>query len=355
MYLLGTFLNILGYNIFSLYSFCCILGKRKITIKGIGIVWFFFLLFCLFPLYSGDWIHYQEKVVDYYVSGDTDLESIYGILLFYVGKNYILFRLIVWGMALLFLRALFYRLGLNKSKLLAFWGIWGLLFFAYPRVSLGLSVFFYGYSFLVKPQKKHVWSYIIGVLLIGGSCFLHKSILELVLLLPFTFIPLSFVSIGFYIFFFVCVLFFVNNFLLMQDLSIIKGSSYFFREAYELSLGQQVVDSLLRIPIFFLLINLIGILKKKKLKHINIITRNYFSFIIFIVLLSLVFYFSNIDSQVLFYRTLYMVFIPVSIVLASLYPSFKPRSIFVCTFTAYMSGNLWLFYCFLGHMKGSIQ
>lgn len=355
MYLLGTLCNIVGYNIFSLYSLCCILGKSKISIKGIGVTWFFILLFCLFPLYSGDWIHYQEKVIDFYSTGDCDLESIYGIFLSYTGKKYILFRLIVWGMAILFLRALFYRLDLNCYKLLAFWGIWGLLFFAYPRVSLGLAVFFYGYSFLTKPLKNHLWSYIVGIILISGSCFFHKSIIELVLLVPFTFMSLSLVNVFFYLLFFVCALFFINRFLLMQDLSFIHGSTYFFQENNISTLGEQIVTFFLRGPLFLLLISLLTLLKKKNAGYMSIAIRNYFSFVILIVLLSLVFYFSNAASQVLYYRTLYMVFIPLSIVLASLYPYFKQRSIFIYTFIAYIGGNLWLFYCFLGHMNGSIR
>ena len=66
---------------------------------------------------SSDWYHYQQLVKEY----DTTLnarnygEPVYGYIIQFVDKNYLLFRLAVWGTAFLFTFFAFKRFDVNVN------------------------------------------------------------------------------------------------------------------------------------------------------------------------------------------------------------------------------------------------
>ena len=351
--------NLFVYNILSLLFLIPYLGNKNIANKSNKFNWLLLLLLCLYGVYAGDWIHYKEKLLYYIYYQETDLEFVYSLILSIVGNNYLLFRLMVWGGALLTLCALFYRLPINRFRVLGFYAIWGILFFAYARVSLGLSIFFYGLSFWLYPVNRNkILGYTWGAICIISSCFFHKSIIELCLLLPFVFIPISkhkFVLYCIIGLFFIEIVNYLTQYIDVLLLGI-EGSDYFFKGASSLTVGEKIVNLSTRFPLFLLLFYLTyTLLWNDQIKKLPIFVHRYFALIIYIVLVSLVFYFSNIESKVFYYRTLYMVFIPLSIILSEVYNILSKKILLYLTIAAYLGGNYWLSYTFLGHLNGSIQ
>lgn len=347
------------YNWLALYFISPYLTNKNVNSKHNFLSWLSLLLFCLYCIYSGDWLHYEEKLDFYEYYGASGLEPIYDVILSYIGHNYILFRFIVWGSALLFLRALLYRLSVNNFRTLGFYIIWGILFFAYARVSLGLSSFFYGFSLFIKPlEHNRKLGYIWGAICIIISFFFHKSIILLILLIPFVFIGLTKKKFIIYCFCSLIAVFILNSLLYYLDVLLIgiDGIEYFSNEKGARTLGGTIVTFCLRTPLYLLLIYLIyKLLWKSKYENLPIYIQRFFTFVVLISLVAFIFRLSNIKSQVLFYRTLYMIFIPLSIVLSEVFTILKRKTILIYTLLAYFGGNIWLFYTFLGHLNGTIK
>lgn len=354
-----TLLNIFIYNIASLLFLIPYIANKNIANKNNKFTWILLLLLCLYGVYAGDWIHYKDTLLYYEYYGETGLEDIYDHIVSITGNNYLLFRLIIWGGALIVLHALFYRLPINRFRVLGFYAIWGILFFAYARVSLGLALFFYGFSFFVYPFRRHkTIGRIFGGICLISSFFCHKSIIVLCLLFPFAFISLSRKKI---ILLFVLGLASVSalNWLVQYiDILIvgIEGIEHFKQEARSQPLGQFLVGISNKIPLFLLFFYLMYKLQwKHRIQMLPLFIQRYFTLVIYIVLLSLIFYFSNIESKVLYYRTLYMSFIPLAIILSSAYDFLSKKILVYLTIAAYIGGNMLLSYAFLGHLNGSIQ
>lgn len=352
---LWTIIDIIIYNALSIYSFKHLsINNHKFNAT---FIWIILLFFCIFPLFSGDWIHYADKIKYYYHHNYTDLEPIYLPIIEFTEFNYIFFRFIIWGSALIFLKLLFSRLKIFETRTLLIFIIWGLLFYSYPRVSLGLSILFYGYSLLIKPINGKLISYVLGIVLIVLSCSFHKSIISLAVIIPFTLFPITRKLVCLFIIGAFLGVYFINNYLLSLKgiTTIIEGGNYFIKEANAISLGQQIVNFVLRIPIIVISIIIAYKVLFKRQLHLNSYIYKFLSYLILILLLSFVFFFSDISNLTLFYRTLYMAFIPLSIVLAALYKTRLNHTIRTWTYIAYIGENMWLFYTLLGHYNGSIQ
>ena len=50
-----------------------------------------------------------------------------------------------------------------------------------------------------------------------------------------------------------------------------------------------------------------------------------------------------------------MIFIPFAIILSEAYFIVSRRVLLLCSLMAYLGGNMWLAYSFLGHLNGTIQ
>lgn len=311
----------------------------------------------MFPLYSGDYKHYYEKLLLFKQYGFTDLEFVYGYVISFVDLQYFLFRLIIWGSALCILRFLFKRFTPLNNLTLAFFVVWGILFYAYPRVSLALSIFFLGFSFFAKPVQNQCWGYLFGLILIIASTLFHKSIIELVILIPFSLIKLTKKRLLLYLMGVLICVFILNKYIfnISDVMQSLNGMEYFSMETYDYSIGKKIVNLSLQIPIILLIIIIIRKYVFDRKITIDASAIPFVSMITLIFLLSLMWMFCNIQSQVLFYRTLYMVFIPLAIVLAYLYKSLLHSTVIRFTLIYYISCNIWLLYCLLGQYNGSIQ
>ncbi len=146
-------------------------NSRRRTVAIICIV-----LFLLFAFYDPDYLGYRSYCIEKNPYDLAHLEDFYVNLIHFVNGNYILFRAVVWGGALLFFSLAVKRLKLNFDLAFLFLFAMEISKFGYGRFILGLSVAFFGLSLVVCPFS-HKWlSIVLGFIVIGLSVFLHFSI-----------------------------------------------------------------------------------------------------------------------------------------------------------------------------------
>lgn len=143
----------------------------------------------LFPFEAGDYYHMMESL---HTKDFHALEPIYAEIASFVGYNYFLFRLVVWGGAFFLFLKTARRFGLDiyKTAFLLYAMFIGI--FDYARASLAMSMFFYGYSFICIPfYKHHILSYVVGAAFMSASLFFHTSMAIVVGASVVTFIPFN--------------------------------------------------------------------------------------------------------------------------------------------------------------------
>lgn len=135
-------------------------------------------LFCLFSFWGADWFGYLSYF-KWAKSGGIEhvpMESFYLWLVDKVCTDYLQFRMIVWGLALILFIFTLRRLRLNLGLALFFFCSIYLIYFSYARASLAMSLLFAGYSLLWEHNRKvALKNKLIGLSLIGLSFFCHKS------------------------------------------------------------------------------------------------------------------------------------------------------------------------------------
>lgn len=363
-----TILDIIIYNIISVPLILKLLYyKRFVKIKFNRIyIWLLFFIFCVEARYSGDWIHYKDIVQNRY-SGYwewSNLETVYEMLIYHLKGNYIAFRMIVWGCALFFLFRLFKRLQIHNQTTLFVFSICGLYMFAYPRVSLGLSLFFWGYSYLIKKydNENSIKNLIKAICIISFSCLFHKSILILIILLPFSFINYTRKKIHLLVFTFYFIVTIIDRYLnLMIGDEIFAGIEYFNgdEESSKMTIGSKINTLSHNIPIYWLFFTYMYKYSiRSKISTLSIQSKRLYSLCFCIFFLSLIFLFLQLNSTVLYYRTLYMILIPL---ICLIVVGFNEKVwnnhqfIVIGLILAYIGNNYSLMYNLLGHINGTIQ
>lgn len=176
-------LPILVFSNLLMVAFLLLLGRKGLSEPYTFRPWrrylmiFTCMVFCLFSFWGTDWFHYAEMYFNIlYVSGfNTSLESVYTIIAA-ISPNYLVFRAIIWGVALYLLCLLFKHVSVRGDLLLCiFCALW-LIDFGYGRVVMAYTLMFLGGSVLMKPVRdKMLLSIMLGSVLLVMSLFFHKS------------------------------------------------------------------------------------------------------------------------------------------------------------------------------------
>lgn len=137
------------------------------------------VLFCIFSFWGADWFSYQDEYLiiresEWYRT-KTNIEAFY-VQLILLSPHYLIFRLLVWGSALLFVTFIIRQLKVSYDLSWFFFGVVFLPYFSYGRVSLAMAVMFYG-AVLISDYmgKKKIFPIVAGGIFLVGSIFLHKS------------------------------------------------------------------------------------------------------------------------------------------------------------------------------------
>lgn len=291
------------------------------------------LLFCLYNKTEGDYFHYNEYLQDITSAHTKEniFEPPYMFLISIIGNNYFLFRLFVWGAALLlYTRTLIYAKLFNNISISIFI-LFVLLAFAYGRVSLALSIFYLGaiYSYINWEKKKY--GYVVGgCLIILTSLFFHKSMFVPVLLFIFLcFFRLNFKRIVL-LTLLLPIIIYATNTVLSNILALQSAFSQVNRGIYYLATEKEALGLSLTIPLilsFPSLILLMFIIGKDFYSstqiQIPLYIRKLYEIAFFLMCISFILLFADTGGRYLFIRIKEMSYIAFSIILSYYLLHFK--------------------------------
>ena len=158
-----------------------------------SIIWILITIFCVYAGWDTDYQHYYSiynqiynNTLSIFVS---HLEVAYYPFITLSFGNYSLFRLYIWGGAVLLLIFSLKRLNLNCNIAAITFVSFNLLYFSYARVSLAILIYINGLLLLRQKQNKtsHI-AKLWGMILVLVSILFHKSMLFMILLTPMTYI-----------------------------------------------------------------------------------------------------------------------------------------------------------------------
>lgn len=131
--------------------------------------------FTMFSFYDTDYYHYITGFESLRGPHPSEhFEEGYHFIAQYV-SNYLTFRFIVWGSAVLLFQSAVRRLKLNLHQALFILVSVFALKFSYGRVSLAMAMMYWGFSRLIYPGKDPVMPRILGLLMLCLSFYFHKS------------------------------------------------------------------------------------------------------------------------------------------------------------------------------------
>lgn len=137
------------------------------------------LILCLFFFSVSDWFGYYKAFLEATKGGNTHMENVYEWLALNITQNYIIWRLIIWGGALLLLMITIRKLPVPPALCLLVFVVMMFSRFAYTRTSLAYSIMFFGCTFLYNSDdknKKLIHS-LLTFALISTAYFFHKTAL----------------------------------------------------------------------------------------------------------------------------------------------------------------------------------
>ena len=306
-----------------------------------------FLLFCgitLFALTSfinDDFFHYYETMGDYkdgvMESELIGLEMPYQYIIYYLSGNYFLFRLTVWGGSLLLvvLCSRIYGTSAYSTMFLILAGF--LIIFSYARATLAMSLYTLG-AIIICQSSEHrgaLLTKLIGIGITALSFYFHRSMLPIIvvtillILLPY---KRNFARVSLYMFPIMVFLFsmllreafdeftLIANTTMDDETGIIRKMEYYTEETTAKSNFNGYIALTLKYSTFYIPLLLIAITLQSSeiVKHVKTRGVYLYLFTYFIIVIATSMLFIGIDNDVLFYRYLFMSFIPLCILISYL-------------------------------------
>ena len=289
-----------------------------------GIYFFTFVIaffFCVFSFWGGDYFHYYSAYGNGFV--DTHVEKFYTILAD-ISPSYSIWRVMIWGTALLMIDYVFKGLKINKYYLVYAFVALCLLDFSYGRFSLSVAILVLGYSFLAKRKNL-----LLGLALLFLSVFIHRSAVFgiftalLTLITPISkikFFVLYSISFGVLLYFFNDALAYLIGLDTDSDefLGAIasRGQRYLEKEEMISGFGGYLRDVLDKIPLYLSLILYFIIMVKKTISTMPKNIVYYGSWSALMILLASLFAFgSDFQTSVMYERFLQYSVLPLAIFL----------------------------------------
>lgn len=274
------------------------------------------LSICLFDKTGGDYFHYKEQLKDLQYSPGlgTGLENIYIWIATKVQYSYCLFRFIVWGAAITIYWLIIKHLRLNKIEAIWIFLLVYLFNFSYPRISLALCIFYYGYIIIVANHK--VKKILIAIALIITSCFFHKTIILLVALSIIAIvIPINRMTILIGILIFPILVYLTNlyigDYIYIDNLNN-TTTRYLSAEKAVKGLSSIIQDILLLVPFFFFLVSFLKDYLKDKLPQPF---KGLFKITLVILYASSILYFMEIGDNAISFRIRSMAIMPICLLI----------------------------------------
>ena len=323
--------------------------------KNFGI--FLILIFFVFAFWGSDWFHVADFYPQLQAGNKTHMEDVYVWIAQNIAPNYIVFRIIIWGLCLFLTKLIFDRLDVSKDLLWFMFVIFGVIWCSYARVSLSMCLMFYGFSLLFNPYKHRLLSYVLGLMCICASYFFHKSALFGILVILISICVRKFnkktiflLVLSIPLLFYVLKSFLIEYLLIdvgsegdMWDKSVMSAQSYMERDANAVGIGALLLKFLERSAYFLTcIISILAIIEKRKRSPI---IDAFMRLDIIMVLVSSLFLFNvGINTSIISERFFRFLFIPTTILVAHFWQNnYKPRLTKTCCYL----GGAYSFYALL--------
>lgn len=317
------------------------------TQRRVGII--LILIFCLFAVHDTDYFHYMDSLRYMSIGYESHLEPVYNSIADFLNYNYLLFRFVVWGGALAILILTIRRLDMPVELVLAIFALMAITRFSYARASLAMAVAFYGYSFLIRPSKHRVLSYVWGVIILSTAYFFHNSAVFLVPVILVSLFRLNGFTIGILVLIYPILVYLMNNYALQyilageEELELLnKAQLYITADATQSGIANVIRRVLMASPYYLLMISIIGDIMRKRSRDIEASEQKIMNVTFFIVYFASLFLFTSaFNTTIIYYRFLYYAMIPASMTLAiykwykinaRIYSSILMIAIFACIY-----------------------
>lgn len=287
------------------------------------------LLLIITACIDGDWFNYGEMVRDYDFSPGANNygEPVYYYIISLVNKNYLLFRIIVWGLAFWLTYLTFKRFEINLNVALFFLIAVFVVKFNYARATLAMASYFLGLSYLLKPRKgSTLMNLLLIFLFFWGAFEFHHSTLLLIMFTVTAFLPFDkpVVIIVLVINLPLLAALLKDNLIMVDQLENEYLSNKLNRYL-EVEKGKAniygMISSVISYGVFFIPVIFDSIAIYKNVRKVNKKTMELFRIALSVFIFSLSFFFMGLDSTVFVYRIMYMSFIPLTIVTVNLFES----------------------------------
>lgn len=301
------------------------------------------LLFSLTSFVDEDFFHYHELMSEYgghvIDEDDVGIEVVYQYLIYFVGGDYFLFRLAVWGSALVVtvLAARRFNVNVYNTLFVVFAGF--IMIFSYARASLAMAVFALGVAMVCVAsegrEKGKNLRMILGLLVLASSFYFHRSMLPVIAVaICWVLIPykewlakhsLWLFPILVAIFSFVITTAFEELAVLANSWNDDESGTLDKMEHYRTMTSAKsningYITLVLKYSSFYVPFFVISNLFRSERTLQTVDKRGLWLYLVLFLMMTLAtsFLFVGFDSSVLFYRYIYMVFIPLSILVAYL-------------------------------------
>ena len=221
--------------------------------------------FVLFSFWGSDWFHYRDAFSGLRLGYAGHIEDIYVWISQHLAYDYLSFRFVIWGIALILLLLTLKRLSINYNLALLFLGSVWILWFSYARFSLALSLVFWGIALIYKPWKIKAVSYIVGLSAIVLSVFFHKTALFVVAITLITMVFKNMNSKGrIYLLILLTPViisgfrFFIKQYMAIDfddvedEFLIARGQDYLLRGSSKIGIGTRIQRTLEIVPYYLL-------------------------------------------------------------------------------------------------------
>lgn len=337
--------------------------STSITRRRVG--YMVILLFCVFAFWGNDWFHVAISY-QYLRQGEySHLEDLYVYLIQNVCPEYLSFRFLVWGSALVLYGLSIKFLRIKKDIAWLCFVAVGLLWFSYARASLAMAMMYLGFV-LYNSQDSSFRKKLIAIVLLAGSYYCHKSalfgiILILIvshskridakkLLLLGICLPILYYVLGQ----------FLDHYMLLQgdsdsdawSASVVSAQSYLNRELSEVGLGlllQQILERSTYILTAYIGIKVVSDENVKNTLPNNISAL--ITLLIYMVVIAFMFQFDlGFNTSLIADRFFRFSFIPTSLLLTfyltnGIYPKLTKTTFYLGLFATFYE----LFYCLYMH------
>lgn len=289
--------------------------------------WILTVVFCVYAFYDTDYFTFGRD----YTKG---LENFRDPLYYYISKisfgSYTIFRLLIWGIAVVLVYKIFKKFNIQSNIAIFIFATFSLLIFSYARASLGMSLYYYGLTFILFNKNNRPENIIFCILLFILSFWAHRSMALLIIITPVIYISLNKKSMFLIFIIGILALYILNNLFIDLIFSQLDDNTSVGHSANRYKALENEVEmnwkfkltSYLNKATYIISVIYLGLMfvKQNFRNTCDINIKRLYNIVLFTFIISMIFLLNDMQGlYVIGYRFLYMTGIPICIILAYLY------------------------------------